>query len=88
MSFSGYVLNEEGVELTMQWTVMFTRALTTPDKEQDVQFDFLSSDNLYYFSIAFMADTDTDANAIFLFGAEIPSGCPPGECALAVPFVP
>lgn len=37
---------------------------------------------------AFMADTDPGANKIFIFGDEVPSDCPVGDCDLAVPFVP
>ncbi len=40
-----------------KWVVFFTRSLTTPDTEADVQFDFSSSDNLYDFSIAYLDNT-------------------------------
>ncbi len=39
------------------WQVLFIRALTTPDVEGDVQFDFTNPDNLYLFSIMYLDNT-------------------------------
>ncbi len=40
-----------------QWSVMLTRALTTPDVEGDVQFDLTDPDRVYPFSIAYLDNT-------------------------------
>ena len=40
-----------------KWTVVFTRSLTTGFPEEDVQFNFTSSANLYHFSIAYLDNT-------------------------------
>ena len=40
-----------------QWSVMFTRALTTADAEGDVQFDLANPQRVYPFSIAYLDNT-------------------------------
>lgn len=40
-----------------KWEVFFIRSLTTGFPEEDVQFDFTSPSNLYFFSIAYLDNT-------------------------------
>jgi hypothetical protein len=46
-----------GAYVNGQWTVMFTRTLTTLDPEADVQFDLSDAAHLYAFSIAYLDNT-------------------------------
>jgi len=46
-----------GAYVNGQWTVMFTRSLTTLDPDADVQFDLSNATNLYAFSIAYLDNT-------------------------------